>query len=342
MSEENRKREAAIRLFGALSGVDEEYLAGCEADTAQKGGARKKIAPAGFGRFVRKHGTAAAAVLCVAVLGVSVAGYRAANQIGAGKSAMYDASPGMAQEELAAENAGDEPFWGIAADERADAEEQISEAGSPASDGNGSSASGSTPQNHTNELTNVEAYKDNLEEKRTEMCSLPKEDGGTVMTPEQVRALDVVGDYFPAVLPGDGEISVLCGRDIQGQEMFTMGWNADSKSESSGRFYVQAENLGDTLPDRVKNGIADMSQPETYDHNRSFAVFREEDFAKECVEARLVSNPEGESGSGLPKGTFGVLYEEGGAYVLVTFDGEGTAEDVWEMLSSVKAGQGAY
>ncbi len=65
MSEkQNYKQDGAIRLFGALSGVDEKYLAACENEKKQSG----------VVVFMHKYGKAMAAVLCLAVLG---AGYMA-------------------------------------------------------------------------------------------------------------------------------------------------------------------------------------------------------------------------------------------------------------------------
>ena len=65
MSEkQNYKQDGAIRLFGALSGVDEKYLVACENEKKQ----------GGVVVFMHKYGKAMAAVLCLAVLG---AGYMA-------------------------------------------------------------------------------------------------------------------------------------------------------------------------------------------------------------------------------------------------------------------------
>lgn len=333
MSEENRKREAAIRLFGALSGVDEEYLAACEADAAvKKREERKGIAFGGLNRFVRKYGTAVAAVLCIAVLGASVVGYRAANRIAGGNPAKSADPADMALQEVAEEVAEAESLREITPDDAAGTEILTPAAGSPESDGTDSMNSGSAIQDQTNRMESM-SDKEDLQKKQIE-C-LRGDDGREIMTLEQVRALDVVGGYFPAALPESGAISVLYGRDIPGQEKITMGWNLDLESPS-GWFYVLVENLGSELPDQTEALIADVTKPETYKSNPEGVVFWESDFEEKLVEECLIPDWDNSDGLNLPGGTFGVLYKEDGNYVLVTFYGEGTAEEVWEMMRSVK------
>lgn len=336
MSEENRKREAAIRLFGALSGVDEEYLAACEADAAvKKRQERSGMVFGGLNRFVRKYGTAVAAVLCIAVLGASVAGYRAANRIAGGSPAKSADPADMAFQEAAEGAVEEESLRETTTDDVADAagtELLTPAAGSPESDGTDSMSSGSAIRSQTNGMESM-SDKEDLKKK---LGCLPGDDDGEIMTLEQVRALDVVGGYFPAVLPESGAISVLYGRDIPGQEKITMGWNLEPES-SSGWFYVLVENLGSELPDRTEALIADVTKPETYKSNPEGVVFWESDFEERLVEECLIPNWDNSDGLNLPGGTFSVLCEEEGNYVLVTFYGEGTAEEVWEMMRSVRA-----
>jgi hypothetical protein len=77
MSRQDRKKEAAFRIMEALSGVDEELLAGCEA--VEKTGYKKAAERAGRKKrylFAQRYQRAAAAVLCLAVLGSAFYGIR--------------------------------------------------------------------------------------------------------------------------------------------------------------------------------------------------------------------------------------------------------------------------
>lgn len=320
MSEENRRREAALRLFGALSGVDEKYLEDCETDVQKKGNAggqkdgQLTITFAALTGFMRKHGAAVAAVLCVAVLGVSLAGYPSASRRADDKSLfMPDGAPPQNKVQSMAEAPQDSAVEAV--EEYDNAGGEVSEQKPDADAVNnllqerqpGASGSAGVPAQEA-------AGKESL-------IGVPGDDEQS-MTLEQVRSLKAVGKYFPASLPDDGEINVLYGRDLTGREKFTMGWNVDAES-SAGWFYVIAENLGEQRPEdgcQYTGGI----------------VFPEEDFSKESVEACLTLGWDDTEGLHLPGGTFSVLYAEEENQVLVTFYGTGTVEEVWELMSSVK------
>ena len=60
-------------------------------------------------------------------------------------------------------------------------------------------------------------------------------------------------------------------------------------------------------------------------------VFAAEDFGLEIIESRMKSYDD-QGDTDTPRGNFGVLYPDG---VLARFSGRGTAEEIWEMFSSM-------
>lgn len=112
------KREAAMRLFGALSGVDEAYL---EASESAGGG---KLVP--FGRlagFRRRYGRLVAAVLVLCVLGAGYAGVRSleggsVNNM-ATQNLAEDSAPALVQEEasMLSESTNSDEAFGTARSE---------------------------------------------------------------------------------------------------------------------------------------------------------------------------------------------------------------------------------
>lgn len=348
MSEQNRKREAAMRLFGALSGVDEEYLAACEIDTGKAAAdtlkaagdadrgvtdtlkttedtgsetARQKLVPfERLGSFVRKYGMAVAAVLCVVVLGVSLAGYQLS-----GRKAMDSTQNGsMAMlQENAADSAVNQEYGGApeAAEESEDRNTMTN--GSGAADGeNIDDLSTRLASKNVLQEEQMQGYeKDSIEQElslKKELMSQPSETE-SLMTLEQAREVRVVGGYLPEALPESGSLSVLYGTADEGQERITLGWNIDSENESEDWFYLVIENLGSDQSDWLNDST----------------VFGADRLTRENVEKILTKDSANTSASGTAEGTLGVLYENQGNYVLLTFYGEASAEEVWEMLNSV-------
>lgn len=327
MSEMDRKRDAAMRLFGALSGVDEEYLAGCEADAGKavsdvgEGAAGQKVVPfQRLGSFVRKYGMVVAAVLCVAVLGVSLTGYRLG-----GRKAMDSTQNGSIalQQENAAGFAADQEYVGVP-----EAAEEL-EGGSIVTNGSGA-ADGDNIDDLSTRLASKNVLQDehvqenaelSIEQKpalKKKLMSQPSETE-SLMTLEQAREVRVVGGYLPETFPESGSLSVLYGTEDEGQERITLGWNIDSENESEDWFYLVIENLGSNQSNQSNDST----------------VFEADQLTREKVEGILTKDPMNTSASGAAEKNLGVLYENQGNYVLLTFYGEASAKEVWEMLSSV-------
>lgn len=347
-AEEARRREGAMRLFGALSGVDEEYLAACE---SEKGG--KVLAFSGFGGFARRYGMVFAAALCLAVLGI---GYltlqtapRAKNLSGSmginGENGMAFAF--MPREGGAADDAdGMEPE---AAAEAAGAEVLDTE---QTTDQIQNAPSAASKQDECKRFTGEVCEEDSFfsENRIDETESLGTAKSGEEMTLEQAGRLAVVGEYLPDVWPARGKITRLVGEDTVGAEWVSVTWSYANQWDS---FVLSVENLGEELPAYIEEAVADQEKPETYDENLyeipyaetlpkeyltvfQDPVFAGETFDKDCVRARLIS-PSGDSGdTGTPRGRFRILYREGDNYVLVRFNGRGTVDEIWDLLSSME------
>lgn len=345
--EEARRREGAMRLFGALSGVDEEYLAACESES---GG--KVLAFSGFGGFARRYGMVFAAALCLAVLGI---GYltlqtapRAKNLSGStsmneenGKFFLFapeggaaDAADGM-QPEAAPQAAGAE-----------DLNTELSMAQIQ------NAPSAASKQDECKRFAGEVCEEDSLAQENGMSVeeSLGIAESGEEMTLEQAGRLAVVGEYLPDVWPAQGEITQLVGDDTAGAEWMSLTWSYANQQD---RFVLSVENLGEALPAYIEEAVADPEKPKTYDKNlyemfnaemlseEYLAVFQDpvfegETFDKDCVRARLIS-PSGDSGdTGTPRGRFRILYREGDNYVLVRFNGRGNVDEIWDLLSSME------
>lgn len=316
MSERDRKREGAMRLFGALSGVDEEYLAGCEADKQASRGAVR------FWRtgFVRRYGAAVAAALGVIVLGISAYVYQFS---GGGKTASMDCAP---QENVAArlENAGEQkdfPQEGVEA-----AEDEAAEA--PAGGqllGDTADENLTAPRQEEQSMMQQDGSMSvKMTDQKEKMDGLAEEKiSGERITLEQARAVPTVGEYLPDELPVDsGECEVYAVTE-PGQEKVMLVWNREPETEDSEWFCLEIDNLGE-------NGPA---------WTDSSTLLAAEELTKEAVESVIGTRSGEDAGTGTRGGygaMLGILYEEEGEYVLLTYRGEMTAKQVWEMLGSVK------
>lgn len=322
--DDTRRREGAIRIFGALSGVDEEYLAACE--TVNKG---KVIPFSGFGGFARRYGRVFAAALCFVVLGI---GYLALLTAPRGKNMSNTTA-------FRADNAARSQEQAVAGADTGGAE-----------DGMNGRAAAEAMDEMRQEAVVTNDGEDALAELQDEMS---KEMSASLvnkeMTMEQAANLEVVGAYLPDVWPARGEIIRLVGDDEAGAERVSLTWSYANQWDT---FFLTVENLGEELPSYIKESIADKDRPEYYDENMyeipyaetvpkeywvvfQDPVYEEDTFDKDCVRARLISHPEDSGDTDTPRGMFRILYRDGENYVLVRFNGRGTVDEIWDMMSSI-------
>lgn len=346
MSYEEEKREAAMRIFGALSGVDEAYLAACEEDNcyynSNNNSDTGKGAKSGIAVFVRRYGRAAAAVLTLAVLGTSFMVYQTNNS----KDGTANFS-GMPADVGGAFTNGATMQDAAVMEAETPMEHQEQRAGAAVqSDTNEEGArieercAAQSMEEAAKEMDSISQLNSYIDEDQSEM-EKQKE-----ITQLEAAKLAVVGDYLPDAWPTQGSISQISCNDTAGEESLTIRW---SYGDNIDDFELSIINMGDTQPVTV----ADVSKPESYDERklevshgetatgaynqaRADVVFREEEFTKECVAARIVAYMDDTGDTVSFRGRFGVLYQtEDGKFVVVRFNGSGIVDEIWEMMESI-------
>lgn len=156
-------------------------------------------------------------------------------------------------------------------------------------------------------------------------------------TEQEIRRLDGLGIYVPETLPeGYGFTRAYSNPDLD-RENLTVCWSRGMDS-----IMLHLEMTDGTVK------TVDVKKPETYDerlyeipygetvpgeYRQTFSnpVFALEDFSLESVKSRMLVYEDG-GDTAMPRGNFGVLYPDG---VLASFSGRGTAEEIWDMFSSM-------
>ncbi|MCM1112893.1 MAG: hypothetical protein NC399_06520 [Muribaculum sp.] len=346
--EEVRRREGAMRLFSALSGVDEAYLAACES-------AGKVSAFPGFGSLARRYGGAFAAALCLAVLGVGYLtlrtpfGIKYANDMTSESAARSGGTTyeGVAGQPEAAEDADEALLAAQSANEPKAVESQsMAEAGGS---GAAESLQSSKAQSDNGQSSNAQTDGLSPDNKLDREDTTDQHAEMRELTLEQAKALAVVGGYLPKDWPAQGEITHLEGDDTEGAERISVTWTYANQWDT---FLLSVENLGTELPSYVKEALADKEKPETYDESlydipyaetvpRAYwtvfqdPVFEEDAFDKDCVRARLLPHSGDGGDTATPGGLFSILYRAGDQYVLLRFNGRGSVDEIWELLNSM-------
>lgn len=158
------------------------------------------------------------------------------------------------------------------------------------------------------------------------------------LSEEKLRGVEKLGEYIPTVIPGGYAFE-------SGYQTAEGGIHACwSKGMDSIMFFV---SIYEETPE-TKERMAEVSRPETYDVHLyeipyattvpeeyrlvfSNPIFEEKDFSAEVVQARMKSVADA-GDTETPRGNFEVLYESG---VLVRFSGDGSPEQIWEMFESI-------
>lgn len=349
MSYEEEKREAAMRIFGALSGVDEAYLAACEEDNCNCNSNNNtgKGAKSGIAVFGRRYGRAAAAVLTVAVLGASFMVYQTNNS----KDGTANFS-GMPADVGGAFTNGATMQDAAVMEAETPMEHQEQRAGAAVqSDTNEEGMVSEDVERYALQSVEEADREDQMEELSSQLNAHTENAQGEMKKQKEITQLEaaklaVVGDYLPDSWPTRGSIGQISCNDTAGEESLTIRW---SYGDNIDDFELSIVNMGDTQPMTV----ADVSKPESYDerlykvsHGETVpdeyrqvyadAVFREEEFTKECVAARIVAYMDDTGDTVSFRGRFGVLYQtEDGTFVVVRFNGSGIVDEIWEMMESV-------
>lgn len=302
---EREKRDGAIRLFEALSGVDEQYLEACERDTDAH---NTKVIPfAGLTQFSRKYGKFVAAAL---VFGVVGAGYLGMNSLRMGKGAsmstnMATMDQAVQQAEVAEDQsngmaAGSGMLQGEAAAKADTSAEEILEAAPEAA----SEAAVSEASSDESML------KDNVED---QVNSVDRNAGfvQSSNSRSQEKAVPDVYAYVPKVWPQGcvTEQHWVANKEVQSgtTQYLEVSGSYPNRQET---FTLRIMDLGEQMPAADRIG-------ETY---------MEAELDAACVEKELAGG----------EGAFGVIYQADDHYVLVRFIGSGDAKEVWEMMASIR------
>lgn len=317
MSEQlNDKRSASERLFGALSGVDEKYLAACEADK----GVRKS---GGIVVFMNKYGKAMAAVLCLALLGI---GYFSVQHVGnfsdKGASADSAVMNEAVKQECAVEEAPkamdrEEEDFAAAVGSVEYAEPGAAENGAVTSDAT-TSFSDKSDQLIGFSGTTSEAEKGVAREESQHYL----EDSAEYIA--QAQGMPWIGEYVPVVWPEEGAVMQLIadggtfGNPVPTAWLF---WSYDYLTDG---FNVQVNGY-QNYEEWIEQEIAEGDVVYEADYTREYVESRMQPVSGDAVGTLAL---EGE----LVEGQFGVLHETEEGYVLVRFHGVGTMDQIWEMM----------
>lgn len=334
-----KNREDAMRIFEALSHVDEELLARCE-EPVEKNFVRK--------RSIWYYGSAVAACLCLFICGAALVNGR----VFLNKSSGADGAVSLdsMKEEMAVDAGEAEPreeaqsaacvsdAVGTQGDMQEAAawenEAMVTESGIAASDGTAKNSQESQKENTIGE------YKDAISGQQsgnavTESCLSYD---GEKITLQEARSVAVFGEYVPDCLPS-GYVLESVYREKNGEtggtESISLCWTHGMDSI----FWTIS------MADAASISVVDISRPKTYDvhlyeipyadtvpqeYRQVFdnPVFAEADFSLDIVKSRMkVISDAGDTDT--PRGDFSVLYENG---VLVRFNGRGDAESIYQMF----------
>ena len=304
MSEE--KRQGAIRIFEALSGVDQELLERSEAEN------KKGTAVFSFARGSK----ILAAALCFVVLGAGAfTGRRLLLSGGASSRSSQSVQEMAAFDAADAQGGQDNGEQSAMAQDSPEGETAMAQ-DSP--EGEAAMAQGSiTEEAVEREAAQEEADSEAVQDSQIDYSS--KSSSAQELSEEQARQTAVLGAYVPTILP-EGYVFVRANitSDETGETLFIMWING-----------MDEISLGLSLQDAENLLFVDVENPETFDN----PVFKSSDLSEELISSRIkIYEDAGDTST--PRGSFAVYYEEDG--VLVSFTGRGDAESIWKMFASIR------
>lgn len=281
MSEE--KRQGAIRIFEALSGVDQELLERSEAEN------KKGTAVFSFARGSK----ILAAALCFVVLGAgALTGRRLLLSGGASSRSSQSV------QEMSAFDAADAQGGQDNGEQSAMAQD------SP--EGEAAMAQGSiTEEAVEREAAQEEADSEAVQDSQIDYSS--KSSSAQELSEEQARQTAVLGAYVPTILP-EGYVFDRANitSDETGETLFIMWING-----------MDEISLGLSLQDAENLLFVDVENPETFDN----PVFKSSDLSEELISSRIkIYEDAGDTST--PRGSFAVYYEEDGVLVSFTGRGD--------------------
>lgn len=357
-----RRQEEAMRIMEALSGVDEELLARCEAegiadsveDMADNGeDTADFLKDAGrlTGRTKRQQGSRSWRYLsrCAAVLALVIVGAASWRGLRVSQDNMTNKSAsGGSPEAVGMESAFNLKLEEGLAEDMESAENMMSESkltekdiqggrdGAipvPAEAEPGINGAGGTGSADGAEITNGldgTDYHDKIEEER---CTTS---AARMLTADEARQIDLLGSYVPTSLPAGYAFESARYDEATGR--LTIWW--DKGMDNITLSFEQVDSAAVETVDIQKPECYDErlyeipfgdAVPEEYRMVFFDPVFARDDFSLEIVRSRVLSYSGDSGDTSVPSGQFSVLYDG----VLVCFNGRGTPEEIWEMFNSI-------
>lgn len=364
------KRDGAMRIFEALSGVDERYLEACEQDgTVDAGeplgggaGQKTKVVPfAGLAHFNRKYGKLVAAALVLCVVGV---GYWGMNSFRMGSdntmNSMVPLSEMAVMQAPAAEeampeeglNSGASPEGGAAlkneaaladttavgnaskaAVPEAAADESMIDGNMNGQSNSGEEASGRRADDSGSNGSG--AAGNSYSGTGSGITGDTEDRAGNDVNREQAVAPDLYA-YVPKVWP-EGCVTeqhmIEKGEFTEDPYWITLeGADADSGGEHAEEHTEEHTYKVTVRYLEVKGSYPDRDETFVL---RIMQMPGADRAGKAYTEGEFdAACVEKEMAGG--EGNFGVIYQAGSYYVLVRFMGSGSAQEIWEMMASIQ------
>lgn len=338
MQRQEDKLSDAMKIFEALSSVDEELL--------ERSGRRRRAIPAGI------YNKVIAACLCLALAG---GGLLAGRYLltPKGDSAMGDASAQEAKSEAESGVVGtttkaDSSAQPVKSEAESAAVEDFQETGnsqrSSDSGRGGNVQDVNAEQKQQGNAVREDALTDGAQEEKTmltEDCDI-KRMPSLEITEEEARETEETGAYVPSELPPGYRLEeAYRGTETGTEHDLMLVWSKGMDSifltiTPCNADQAAALQLTDTsVPELYDVNLYEIpyadTVPQKYRESFNDPVFSEHDFSLEVVKARMKSVPD-QGDTSTPRGIFSVLYDSG---VMVKFNGDGDAEDIWNMFQSI-------
>lgn len=321
MSEE--KRNGAMRIFEALSGVDQELL-----ERSEESGAQEKI------RMFPKWRTLGmlTAVLCFVVVGAAALGLNTLLF-----SPMYSSGPPETCEGRQAADCLPENALAMQQDSVSNIEGERQDAGAGEEAGiqekSADVASGSQQNTDKSVLNTQQVDSDTAQVQSGGMQNRN-------ISEEEARELELLGAYVPEAIPNGYGFEAARTGSMEEQKNLFISW-------TRGMDYIEL-SIQTASPDEIV--FTDIQKPESYDvglyevpyadtvpmeYRETFdnPVFRSSELSLDLINARM-KKYEDAGDTSTPRGNFAVYYEKDG--VLVIFKGRGDAESIWKLFESIQ------
>ncbi len=366
-------REHALRIMEALSGVDEELLERSGRERQRRNltapGHRRASRTGAVGSRKRPIWQAAgawAAALCLGVAGI--ASWSAYGQRGGAGDGSPLVKSGTVYEENGMDMAGgqnDYPGDAPECEGAADVEEhqKLGPAqGDVAAQGNGAAQENSSVKDNSAVHTGVESagnYGDtgrkdglpqNIDSENTGgFGQNDTEDGMTEIVDgcgklnaieyslQAAGQIEGLGEYVPETLPEGYKFESAYSNQDLDRENLTVSWSRGMDmillhlEQTQGTVETVDVEKPEIYDERLYEVPYGETVPEEYRQVFQDPVFALEDFSLEIVESRMKAY-EDSGDTATPRGNFKVLYPDG---VLVSFNGRGTAQEIWDMFCSM-------